>query len=253
MTVDVWEVMGTVVSLRVPDRFAAVHDTAVSGVRDVLALFDATYSLYRDDSPLAQLARGDIARSDVDEDIRATYARAIEWRNRTGGAFTPHRPDGVIDLSGIVKADAIAAGAEILRAHGINEFSLNIGGDVVVAGDREWLTGIGHPTDPATVVAAVNLTSEMCAIATSGTFDRGEHIWRSVDAGSRVIAATVVSHDIVVSDVWATAIMSGGPAMADAASADGCAVMYWDDTMAPHGNQRMERLRVNPSELRASA
>ncbi|MEY4396751.1 MAG: Thiamine biosynthesis lipoprotein ApbE precursor [Actinomycetota bacterium] len=248
MTVDVWEVMGTVVSLRIPDRFERVHDIAVHGVREVLAMYDVTYSLYRDDSPLSQLARGEVALAELDENIRDTYARAIEWRNRTGGAFTPHRADDVIDLSGIVKADAIAAGAEVIRAHGVDEFSLNVGGDLVVAGDTTWPTAIGHPTDPSAMIAGVTLDSTWCAIATSGTFDRGEHIWRSVSDGPTIISATVISHDIVTSDVWATAIISGGPAMAEAATQDGCAVLYFDSELNSFGNGAMDGLYIRANE-----
>lgn len=244
MTVDVWEVMGTVVSLRIPDDFAVMHDPAVAGVRGVLAMYDETYSLYRDDSPLSRLARGEVALADLDVEIRDTYSRTIEWRNRTSGAFTPHRADGVIDLSGIVKADAIAAGAQVLRAHGITEFSLNVGGDILVAGDGDWPTAIGHPTDPSEMMTGVILNSDWCAIATSGTHDRGEHIWRTVTDGPTIISATVISNDIVTSDVWATAIISGGPDLAAAASDDGCAVLYFDSELNSFGNDAMSRLYV---------
>ena len=46
--------------------------------------------------------------------MRACYSRALRWRSRTDDAFTPHRPDGVIDLSGIVKAEAMAAAGDVL-------------------------------------------------------------------------------------------------------------------------------------------
>lgn len=248
MTLDVWEVMGTVVSLRIPDRFEAAHAASVAGVRNVLAMYDETYSMYRTESPLSRLARGEVTLAELDDDIRDTYARAIDWRNRTGGAFTPHRSDGVIDLTGIVKADAIAAGAEVLRANGIDEFSLNVGGDIVVSGDTTWPTAIGHPTDPSNVIAGVTLDSQWCAIATSGTFDRGEHIWRAVSDGPTIISATVISHDIVVSDVWATAIISGGSALADAATQDGCAVLYFDSELNSFGNGSMDRLYIRTDE-----
>ena len=249
MSVDVWEVMGTVVSLRIPDRFAPFHDAGVAGVTNVLAMYDETYSLYRVDSPLSRLARNEVSLAELDDDVRDTYSRAIEWRNRTGGAFTPHRGDGVIDLSGIVKADAIAAGAEVLRANGISEFSLNVGGDIVVAGDDTWPTAIGHPTNPHEIMSAVTLDADWCAIATSGTHDRGEHIWRAVTDGPVIVAATVVSHDIVTSDVWATAIISGGPSMAAAASEDGCAVLYFDDKLNSFGNEAMNRLYIRAESM----
>ena len=243
MTVDVWEAMGTVVSLRIPDTLDHARGPAVEGVKRVIDSLEREYSLYLDDSPISRLARGEVTLESMSSDFRDTYSRAIEWRNDTGGAFTPHRGDGIIDLSGIVKADAIAAGAAVLRAHGITDFSLNFGGDIIVAGDdRTWPVAIGHPTDTLGTVATVELTSTWCAIATSGTGDRGEHIWRSFTSGPRIIGATVVSHDIVASDVWATSIISGGPDAAATASQRGFAVLYLDDALTVHANNAMRDL-----------
>lgn len=243
MTVDVWEAMGTVVSLRIPDTHEHSRGPAVEGVTRVIDSLEREYSLYMDDSPISQLARGEVTLESMSADFRDTYSRAIEWRNDTGGAFTPHRGDGVIDLSGIVKADAIAAGAVVLRAHGITHFSLNFGGDIIVAGDaRTWPIAIGHPTDTLGIVATVELNSTWCAIATSGTGDRGEHIWRSVTSGPRIVGATVVSDDIVASDVWATAIISGGHDAATSASQHGHAVLYVDEKLAIHANPLMRDL-----------
>ena len=249
MTVDVWEAMGTVVSLRIPDNLADSRGTAVAGVKNVIDALEREYSLYIDDSPISRLARGEVTLESMSADFRDTYARAIEWRNDTGGAFTPHRGDGVIDLSGIVKADAIAAGGVVLRAHGIAEFSLNFGGDIIVAGDdRTWPVAIGHPMNSSETVATVELTTTWSAIATSGTGDRGEHIWRSVSTGSKIVGATVIGNDIVVCDVWATAIVSGGHDAATSASQRGLAVMYFDDSLTMNANQLMQDLILEPTE-----
>ncbi len=243
MTVDVWEAMGTVISLRIPDAFEHSRGPAVEGVARVIDSLEQEYSLYREDSPISHLARGEITLESMSADFRDTYARAIEWRNDTGGAFTPHRSDGVIDLSGIVKADAIAAGAVVLRAHGITDFSLNFGGDIIVSGDtRIWPIAIGHPIDTHGTLATVELNSVWSAIATSGTGDRGEHIWRSVTTGTRTIGATVISDDIVASDVWATSIVSGGHEAATNAGRRGYAVLYVDENLTIHANPLMRNL-----------
>ena len=249
MSVDVWEAMGTFVSIRIPDRFSEFRTDALEGVRRVIDSLEQQYSLYITDSPISQLARGEVSLSDMSEEFRDTYARAIEWRNTTAGAFTPHRSDGVIDLSGIVKADAIAAGGAVLRAHGVESFSLNFGGDILVAGDAdEWPVAIGHPTQTLDTVATAMLNSTWCAIATSGTGDRGEHIWRSVTHGPTIIGATVISHDIVESDVWATAIISGGPESASLAGGAGCAVLYFTDDLVMHANDLMRNLLMEVTE-----
>ncbi len=254
MTVDVWEAMGTVVSLRIPDEFADIRPAALDGVKKVIESLEREYSLYIDDSPISKLARGEVTLESMSEDFRETYARAIEWRNDTGGAFTPHRGDGVIDLSGIVKADAIAAGAVVLRAHGITDYSLNFGGDIVVAGaGRTWPIAIGHPLETLETVATVELNETWSAIATSGTGDRGEHIWRSVTTGPRIVGATVISHDIVESDVWATAIVSGGHDAAASASQRGLAILYFDENLTMHANQLMQNLILEQTEPAAPA
>ncbi|MEY4313340.1 MAG: hypothetical protein RLZZ319_849 [Actinomycetota bacterium] len=245
MSVDVWDAMGTFVSVRIPDVDGEKRVAAIDGAKHVIELLEHEYSLYMEDSPISTLARGEVTLDSLSEDFRDTYARAIEWRNETGGAFTPHRGDGVIDLSGIVKADAIAAAAHVMRAHGITDFSLNFGGDILVSGDeRTWPVAIGHPTRTLEAVATVTLDATWCAIATSGTHDRGEHIWRQVSDGPRLIAATVIGRDIVECDVWATAIISGGPDAAATASQRGLAVMYFDDSEQMHANELMQRLIV---------
>lgn len=254
MTVDVWEAMGTVVSLHIPDSLAAERTPAVEGAKRVIALLESQYSLYIEDSPISRLARGEVTLESLNEDFRDTYARALEWRSETFGAFTPHRTDGVIDLSGIVKADAIAASAVVLQAHGITDFSLNFGGDIITAGiGRTWPVAIGHPLEPLETLATVELSEPWSAIASSGVGDRGEHIWRSTTDGPRIVGATVICHDIVASDVWATAIISGGPSAAAAASQRGLALLYVDDQLTVHANELMQRLIAQPTEPLTSA
>lgn len=249
MSVDVWDAMGTFVSVRIPDSDSDKRVAAIDGARQVIESLEAEYSLYRPESPISQLARGEVALDSLSDDFRDTYARAIEWRNETGGAFTPHRGDGVIDLAGIVKADAIAAAAHVLRAHGITDFSLNCGGDIVVSGlERTWPIAIGHPTRTLDVIATVNLDASHCAIATSGTFDRGEHIWRQEHTGPRIVSATVIGSDIVEVDVWATAIVSGGHDLASSAGSRGLAVMYCDESETMFANVAMRDLMNEPTE-----
>ena len=243
MTVHIFDTMGTTVSVRVLGGVEEHHNTALEGIERVFQLYDTEYSLYKPESPLSRLAAGDVALTDLSHDIRDTYARAIEWRQRTHGAFTPHRPDGIIDLSGIVKADAIAAAGAVLRAHGVESYSVNAGGDMATRGEPgAWTTGITSPTDAGRLAAVVALGGDWSAIATSGTSERGEHIWRSSETGARVIQATVVSNDIVTSDVWATAIVSGGLDIVDVATSgvEPCAVLVFLEN---------GEVRANPSML----
>lgn len=197
--------MGTVVSLRGAD------DAAAEAVAAVFAAYDRTYSLWDPASLLSAVARGDLRLADTPEEVRETYALALEWRDRTGGAFTPHRPDGVVDLSGVVKALAARdAGAVLDGRSPSGSWLLDAGGDVLVRGGHDgapWTVGVVHPDDREALIAVVPLVHPRRAVATSGTAERGEHVWRRSTPVFR--QATVVADDLVTADVLATAIVAG--------------------------------------------
>ena len=50
--------------------------------------------------------------------MRERYADAVSWRLLTEGAFSAERPDGVLDLSGIIKGYAIQQSGDALLAWG---------------------------------------------------------------------------------------------------------------------------------------
>src|SRR4029078_11272679 len=89
-----------------------------------------------------------------------------------------HRADGHIDPSGYVKGWAIEEAAWLLDAAGARNYSINAGGDIVARGEaapgRPWRVGIRHP-DQADRVAAVLEVSDR-AVATSGDYERGDHV-----------------------------------------------------------------------------
>jgi thiamine biosynthesis lipoprotein len=225
--IHVFRTMGTVVSLEFarPPATAAVATDAVRAVEAVFDQADRTFSLYRSDSPLSRIARGELRLPDAGATVLDAYSQAIEWRRLTDGAFSPHRPDGVLDLSGIVKALAMDAAAAALHAAGLTDWCLNAGGDVLTAGsalspmpdDAElgrpvaWRIGIVDPAHRDVLVTSVALRAERPAVATSGSAERGEHIWRTVDHGDTgFVQVSVVAPDIITADVLATAIISGG-------------------------------------------
>ena len=70
-------------------------------------------------------------------------------QDETGLAFAVAvgpQADGAVDLSGIVKALGIQAAAAVLDAHGVHDYVLNAGGDVVVSGAQPdgRPAGLGH-------------------------------------------------------------------------------------------------------------
>ena len=206
--------MGTVVSLRLGESAAAVDGAAVEAVETVFRRWDEGFSLYREDSELSRIARGDIRLTEASQSLRTCYALALDWRERTQGVFTPHRGDGVIDLSGVVKALAIAEAGAVLTASSPADWSINAGGDVLVggnAGHPEWVVAIVDPGNRSEVIANVPLGYPLRAVATSGSAERGEHIWTALNGEpSPFRQVSVFAADIVTADVLATAIVAGG-------------------------------------------
>jgi thiamine biosynthesis lipoprotein len=59
------------------------------------------------------------------------------------------------------------------------------------------------------------------AVATSGSVERGDHIWSKSKQGDfKYLQATVVASDLVTADIWATALISGGKQALDLFEAD---------------------------------
>jgi FAD:protein FMN transferase len=213
------ETMGTVASLELPGpEFLAVVSRVFDDAEEL-------FSLYRPDSELSRIARGELALTDADSRLREAYTSAHEWSSLTDGAFTANRPDGTLDLNGIVKARAIADATTALVAQGISDFSINVGGDVLCTGLdpetwEEWAIGIANPADRSSILCAITLREPRCAVATSGSTERGDHIWGTgLSTESQFAQVTVVANDIVTADVLATAIVAGGRPMLDQASA----------------------------------
>ncbi len=211
----VFSTMGTVASIIAPRATASV----LQQVEAVCAEVDRLFSLYSAPSELSRLARGEMTLSGTDPLVRDAYARAIRWSADTHGAFTPHRPDGVLDLNGIVKAEAIERAGVVLHRSGCDDFVIDIGGDVLQSGSdaqRPWVLGVADPADATRLLCSLTLSGTRLAIATSGSAERGDHIWRggSIEP-SAFTQVTVIANDIVTADVLATAIVAGGPAMLD--------------------------------------
>ncbi|MGO4807901.1 FAD:protein FMN transferase [Arthrobacter sp. 2MCAF15] len=246
--------MGTVVSLTIPARAISDRelDAATAAVERVFAGSDETFSLYRPDSEASRLARGELSLRDSSAGMRDRYADAVGWRLMTEGAFSPERPDGVLDLSGIIKGYAIGQAGEALRIRGITDWCLNAGGDVLVMGSpvpgsvASWAAGIADPLDRSALLSACELggrggwkTGTRRALATSGSAERGDHIWTAGSRGAEFVQVSVAAADIVTADVLATAIVAGGTEMlhraTDGWEIDVLAVRRGGDVLATPG------------------
>jgi thiamine biosynthesis lipoprotein len=78
-----------------------------------------------------------------------------------------------LDLGGYAKGRALDDAVAVLKAHGIENALVNIGGNVIALGthgDRPWRVGIQHPRRPGTLATLDLRDGE--AIGTSGDYQR---------------------------------------------------------------------------------
>ncbi|HEX7490732.1 MAG TPA: FAD:protein FMN transferase [Candidatus Limnocylindrales bacterium] len=209
------QIMGTAIGLDVRDP--AVEPEALELAFDYLREVDRQFSPYKPDSEVSRLIRGEVTEADCSPDLRAVLNMCEEIRARTEGYFDirGHRTDGRPDPTGLVKGWSLENAGRILEANGAANYCINGGGDVVVRGEaapgQPWRVGIRHPL-VANKLATV-LSVRDGAVATSGAYERGEHIsdpfTGKVPAG--VLSVTVVGPSLTYADAYATAAFAMGP------------------------------------------
>lgn len=207
-------IMGTaiVIELADPHVEAAVLERAFDHFRDI----DARFSTYKADSEISRLARGEVAEEACSADVRDVLAMCEQARERSDGYFDARYRglDGTLDPSGLVKGWSVEGAAQILDAAGARNFCINAGGDVLARGDieagRPWRIGVRNPWDAQTMACV--LKAHDLAIATSGAYERGQHVivphTRRPPEG--IASMTVVGGDLTWADTWATAAFAMG-------------------------------------------
>jgi thiamine biosynthesis lipoprotein len=205
--IHVEHVMGTVVSLHVRDAPEGAERAAVAAATAFLHEADARFSPYTFDSEVNRIERGELLVADAHPDVRAVVRRCADLSDETGGAFDV-RARGRLDPSALVKGWAAERAAAILVAHGVADFCLNAGGDVVARGT--WRVGVRHPHDAHALAAALTVTD--AAVATSGLYERGAHLVdpRTGAAPTGVVSVTVAGPDLALADAYSTAAFALG-------------------------------------------
>ena len=125
-----------------------------------------------------------------------------------------------IDLGGVAKGYAIDRAGEVLKKHGIGNFIVNYGGDMLFCGNKggkPWSIGIRNPDKPSEILKKLELGVSGCkGVATSGDYERffvieGQTFSHIMDpkTGKPVKNArsvTVIGEDATVADAAATAV-----------------------------------------------
>ena len=110
-----------------------------------------------------------------------------------------------------------AAGA--LDAAGLEHWCVSVGGDLQVrgqpAGGRPWRIAVADPLHPGRVLASFDLHDG--AVATSGTAERGQHLWdgRTGRPPDALASVTVLGPHLTWADALATAAFALGDAGLD--------------------------------------
>jgi len=117
-----------------------------------------------------------------------------------------------------VKGWAIERASDMLTAAGSENHIVNGGGDVQCLGQREpgvpWRLGVAHPLRPGLLACAVTASDDTFAMATSGTAERGVHIYDPIAGrpAEGFASITITGPRISLADAYATAAFAMGPA-----------------------------------------
>ena len=143
----------------------------------------------------------------------------------TEGKVTKANPLSILDFSAIAKGYGVDRAAEVLRSHGIKNFMVEIGGEVVTEGVNDkgevWRIGINKPDDDSTSINTelqdiIALSGK--AIATSGNYRNyyiqdGRKIAHTINpktgypAQQDILSSTVLAPTCAEADAFATAFM----------------------------------------------
>jgi FAD:protein FMN transferase len=183
---------------------------------------DATFSPFDPRSAISRWGRGALALRDAHPLVRDVLDRCERLRRETAGAFDIRfRRGAPPDPCGFVKGWAIERAGAMLAAAGARDFCLDAGGDVLVRGGP-WRVGIRHPRRRDRLAGVLELRDG--AVATSGAYERGEHVLdpRTGRAPAGVLSVTVVGPELGIADAYATAAFAlGGDGPAWTAGRDG--------------------------------
>jgi thiamine biosynthesis lipoprotein len=204
------QIMGMPIAIDVRDD---IDPTAIEEAFTWFRRVDATFSTYKPDSDISRLDRGELSVPDAHPHVREVLARCEELRAETNGYFDIHAT-GRLDPSGYVKGWAVDRAAGLLERAGARRFHINAGGDILARGGTPdpWRIGIQHPICRDRLACVLEITDG--AVATSGAYERGAHVFdphlrRPPDG---VLSVTLIGRDLVSTDAYATAAFAMGRA-----------------------------------------
>lgn len=144
---------------------------------------------------------------------------------RRRGSLKKSIPELQLNLSAIAKGYGVDQVAELLRVHHLEDFLVNIGGEIYASGTRDgqngWRLGIEKPIPGLRSIQQV-IELQDVAMATSGSYRNffevdGVRYSHTIDPRTgrpvkhKLHSVSVLSESCLFADAWATAIMVMGP------------------------------------------
>lgn len=146
----------------------------------------------------------------------------------TDNKVTKQNSQTMLDCSAIAKGYGCDRVARMLEYHGVKDYMVEIGGEVVAKGkndkSKQWSIGISRPTDDKS--GAINELQEILhisgkSVATSGNYrnyryEDGRKLSHTIDPRTgypvthTLLSATVIANDCATADAYATAFMVMG-------------------------------------------
>lgn len=209
--------MGTTASVHVNDSVdEAVFEESVGVLRTELDHWESMFSVFRPDSEISRINNGSLHLLDSSREVIEVLDACAWLEQASQGAFSIRRSVNSTDInpSGFVKGWAGERAARLLRERGLVHVYVGIGGDYMAFGgyssDEAWHIGIVDPREPDQLVGTVDIIDG--AVATSGTAERGRHIWdpRNGEPAETFLSVTVTGPSLMWADAFATTVFVMG-------------------------------------------
>jgi thiamine biosynthesis lipoprotein len=208
------EVMGTVASIHVHDDIdPSVADDAIDAVLAELERLEEMFSTYRPTSEISRVNRGELQLLACSPEVIDVLDACTWLEHASDGAFDV-RARGRLDPAGFVKGWATERASGLLTERGLEHWFVGVGGDILVhgrpAGRGCWTIAIADPTTHSAVITGITVTGG--AVATSGTAERGHHLWSADGCDADTWASvTVIGPSLTWADAFATTACALGP------------------------------------------
>jgi thiamine biosynthesis lipoprotein len=187
------------------------EDAVFEAVFDRLAEIDRRYSTYKKNSEVTLFREGKLKQAELSDELKKVIKECEKARKMTDGYFSAWAA-GAFDPSGYVKGWAIAEAGKIVAKNGYKDFCISAGGDILASsgGSKKWEVGIQDPRDKNKILNKLSISNG--AVATSGNYERGEHIInpKTKKPASELMSVTVVGPNIIKADILATACIAMG-------------------------------------------